>query len=169
MGAPRLSRRRFGAIDVSRPPAVQCIRREPPPPDGRSPEIVISLLRVLTTAMFHVEHALAAGNSRNRPQPLRVTYPGPAALPLPLGGFQCNASRRQLSCSFSLACPIPAAPAQTSTSRGSFTVVFRDGHRQSFNLADIERLEFAAAIPAGLISVPGPTSSANGMSVRETG
>jgi hypothetical protein len=52
---------------------------------------------------------------------------------------------------------IPAAPAQTSTSPGSFTVVFKDGHRQSFNLADIERLEFPAAIPAGLISVPSPS------------
>lgn len=54
-------------------------------------------------------------------------------------------------------CLIPAAPAQAKDSPGSLTVVFKDGHRQSISLADIERLEFPAAVPAGLISVPGPS------------
>jgi len=36
-------------------------------------------------------------------------------------------------------------------------IIFKDGHRQSLNLGDVERLEFPGAIPAGLISVPGPS------------
>jgi hypothetical protein len=51
---------------------------------------------------------------------------------------------------------IPAANAAPPT-RPSVVIVFKDGHRQSFALADIERLEFPAAVPAGLISTPGPS------------
>lgn len=39
-----------------------------------------------------------------------------------------------------------APPAKAST--GTLVVVFKDGHRQTFNLADIERIEFPAAAAA---------------------
>jgi hypothetical protein len=39
-----------------------------------------------------------------------------------------------------------AAPAKSSV--GSIVIVFKDGHRQSFNLADIERIEFPGAAVA---------------------
>jgi len=40
-----------------------------------------------------------------------------------------------------------AAPASKSSS-GTIVIVFKDGHRQSFNLSDIERVEFPAAAVA---------------------
>src|SRR5579863_312700 len=40
--------------------------------------------------------------------------------------------------------PKPAAAASKSGS-GTIVIVFKDGHRQSFNLSDIERVEFPAA------------------------
>jgi len=51
---------------------------------------------------------------------------------------------------------IPAANA-APPAKPSVVIVFKDGHRQSFPLADIQRLEFPAAVPAGLISTPGPS------------
>lgn len=47
-----------------------------------------------------------------------------------------------------------AAPRQ-KTAPGSLVIVFKDGHRQTFNLADIERLEY----PAGTLAASdmGPT------------
>lgn len=51
----------------------------------------------------------------------------------------------------------PAAPKSVS---GSIVLVFRDGHRQSFNLSEIERIEFSgasvAADAASSVSVPLP-------------
>ena len=38
-----------------------------------------------------------------------------------------------------------AAPASPKNSSGTMVLVFRDGHRQTFNLSDIERVEFPAA------------------------
>lgn len=55
-----------------------------------------------------------------------------------------------------LAAILPAARAQSSGSN-SLVIVFRDGHRQTLNLNDIERLEFPGPVPAGLLSVPGPS------------
>jgi len=55
-----------------------------------------------------------------------------------------------------LLAPIPAAHA-APPAKPSVVIVFRDGHRQSIPLADIERLEFPAAVPPGLISTPGPS------------
>lgn len=53
---------------------------------------------------------------------------------------------------------LPGALAQTSGAKSdSLVIVFKDGHRQSVPLANIERLEFPAAVPAGLISTPGPS------------
>ncbi len=51
----------------------------------------------------------------------------------------------------------PTASAQLKPGQNNVVIVFKDGHRQSFNLADIQRLEFSGAVPAGLISVPGPS------------
>ncbi|HTX77204.1 MAG TPA: hypothetical protein VMD29_13425 [Terracidiphilus sp.] len=49
---------------------------------------------------------------------------------------------------------IHAAPAKSAA--GSIVIVFKDGHRQSFNLADIERIEFpgAAVIPSAGANEP---------------
>jgi hypothetical protein len=38
-----------------------------------------------------------------------------------------------------------APPASSKGVPGTLTIVFKDGHRQSFNLAEIERVEFPAA------------------------
>jgi len=40
---------------------------------------------------------------------------------------------------------LAAPPASPKTAPGSIVIVFKDGHRQSFNLADIVRVEFPAA------------------------
>ena len=52
---------------------------------------------------------------------------------------------------------LPAAQTQTGSRPNTLVIVYKDGHRQSLNLTDIERLEFPAAVPAGLISTPGPS------------
>jgi len=48
------------------------------------------------------------------------------------------------------------APAQKATP-GAIVIVFKDGHRQSFNLADIERVEFPTAGSEGAASTSGPS------------
>jgi hypothetical protein len=52
---------------------------------------------------------------------------------------------------------LPAAEAQTGSRPNTLVLVFKDGHRQSVNLNEIQRLEFPGAVPAGLISTPGPS------------
>lgn len=49
-----------------------------------------------------------------------------------------------------------AAPPATAAGE-TLVIVFKDGHRQSLNLADVARMEFPGPVPAGLISVPGPS------------
>ena len=39
-----------------------------------------------------------------------------------------------------------AAPAAAKSSAGTIVIVFKDGHRQAFNLSDIERVEFPATV-----------------------
>jgi hypothetical protein len=46
------------------------------------------------------------------------------------------------------ACGVFGAPASSKPSPGSIVIVFKDGHRQSFNLSDIERVEFPTAASA---------------------
>jgi hypothetical protein len=60
---------------------------------------------------------------------------------------------------FFLAAILPAARAQSAAAprSGSLVIVFRDGHRQTLNLAEIQRLEFPGPVPTGLLSVPGPS------------
>ena len=54
-----------------------------------------------------------------------------------------------------------AAPASSKSTPGTMVIVFKDGHRQAFNLSDIERVEFPApahvadqAVPGGVQSPP---------------
>jgi hypothetical protein len=49
-----------------------------------------------------------------------------------------------------------AAPAPKAAP-GTIVIVFKDGHRQSFNLADIERVEFPTAGSEGTVSSSGPS------------
>jgi len=41
-----------------------------------------------------------------------------------------------------------AAPASSKHGSGTIVIVFKDGHRQTFNLSDIERVEFPAPVLA---------------------
>jgi len=50
-----------------------------------------------------------------------------------------------------------AAPPATASGQGTLVIVYKDGHRQSFNLADIARLEFPGAVQAGSSSTSGPS------------
>jgi hypothetical protein len=52
---------------------------------------------------------------------------------------------------------LPATQAQTGARPNTLVIVFKDGHRQNVSLDSVERLEFPAAVPAGLISTPGPS------------
>ena len=51
-----------------------------------------------------------------------------------------------------------ATPSKSSTS-GTIVIVFKDGHRQSFNLSDIERVEFPAPVQVAQGAAP-PSSEA---------
>lgn len=56
------------------------------------------------------------------------------------------------------ACLPPRAAAQSQNAGGaSVVIVYKDGHRQTLNLADLDRIEFPGPVPAGLLSVPGPS------------
>lgn len=50
-----------------------------------------------------------------------------------------------------------APPSSSGSAQGSLVIVFKDGHRQSFNLADIARVEFPAAAQAGAANASGPS------------
>lgn len=50
----------------------------------------------------------------------------------------------------------PAQPVQSSQS-GTVTVQLKDGHRQTFRLADVERIELTGSVPANLVHYPGPS------------
>ena len=47
--------------------------------------------------------------------------------------------------------------AQGSSRPNTLVIVFKDGHRQSINLSEVQRLEFPGEVPAGIISTPGPS------------
>jgi len=47
-----------------------------------------------------------------------------------------------------------AAPPAPKNSHGTMVIVFKDGHRQSFNLSEIERVEYPATTAAAVESVP---------------
>ncbi len=54
-------------------------------------------------------------------------------------------------------------PTASKSGAGTLVIVFKDGHRQSFNLSDIERVEFpasaAAAVDAGSAGSTSPSRS----------
>jgi hypothetical protein len=50
-----------------------------------------------------------------------------------------------------------APPAKAKAASGVLVIVFKDGHRQSFNLADIDRVEFPASDLAGSANSSGPS------------
>lgn len=56
--------------------------------------------------------------------------------------------------------PLPALTAKAQNrarySSGQVVIVFKDGHRQSFNLSDVSRIEFAGGAP---VADAGPTPS----------
>jgi hypothetical protein len=58
---------------------------------------------------------------------------------------------------FCLAVPFGFAKTPAATQSGTIVIVFKDGHRQSFNLSDIERVEFPAG--AGGVAEKGSANS----------
>ena len=50
-----------------------------------------------------------------------------------------------------------APPASSKGVPGTIVIAFKDGHRQSFNLADIERIEFPTTEQAAIVSPAGPS------------
>jgi len=50
-----------------------------------------------------------------------------------------------------------ASPPAAKPAAGSLVIVFKDGHRQSYNLGDIERVEFPGGDVAGTLSTTGPS------------
>jgi hypothetical protein len=60
--------------------------------------------------------------------------------------------------SLAVSCAFAAAPPASKSSHGTMVIVFKDGHRQSFDLSGIERVEFPAAPATAIASVPGSSS-----------
>jgi hypothetical protein len=58
-----------------------------------------------------------------------------------------------MTASIGTAAPAPAPKAAP----GTVVIVFKDGHRQSFTLADIERVEFPTAGSEGAVGTSGPS------------
>jgi len=56
-------------------------------------------------------------------------------------------------------CAASAAPASSKGNSGTLVIVFKDGHRQTFNLSDIERVEFPAPAHVAEESAPGGVQS----------
>jgi len=52
-----------------------------------------------------------------------------------------------------------AAPASSKSNSGTLVIVFKDGHRQTFNLSDIERVEFPAPAHASEEAPPSSVQS----------
>jgi hypothetical protein len=50
-----------------------------------------------------------------------------------------------------------AAPPATASGQGTLVIVYKDGHKQSFNLADIARIEFPGAVQAESSNASGPS------------
>lgn len=42
---------------------------------------------------------------------------------------------------------------------GSVTVLLKDGHRQTFRVADVDRIELTGSVPSNLVRYPGPSRS----------
>ncbi|HEX4007944.1 MAG TPA: hypothetical protein VHX60_17350 [Acidobacteriaceae bacterium] len=73
-----------------------------------------------------------------------------------------KSAHRSIAVAAILLAALPAAfaaprPAQPASAGNNVVIVFKDGHRQTISLGDIERLEFSGPVPVGLISIPGPS------------
>lgn len=66
-------------------------------------------------------------------------------------GFAALAALLCLAVPGALSSPPPASKS------GTIVIVFKDGHRQAFNLSDIDRVEFP--VPADAVSATGPVNS----------
>jgi hypothetical protein len=58
---------------------------------------------------------------------------------------------------FTIPTTFAAPPTTSKGAPGTLVIVFKDGHRQSFNLADIDRVEFPASDFAASAGSPGPS------------
>ncbi|MGO9336220.1 MAG: hypothetical protein ACLPY1_01805 [Terracidiphilus sp.] len=58
---------------------------------------------------------------------------------------------------FTIPATFAAPPATSKGTPGTIVIVFKDGHRQSFNLADIERVEFPTSDFVGSSGASGPS------------
>jgi len=69
--------------------------------------------------------------------------------------FVCAACLAALLC---LAAPFGFAKTPMASKSGTLVIVFKDGHRQTFNLADIARIEFP--VTADMAAEPAPGNAA---------
>ena len=51
----------------------------------------------------------------------------------------------------------PSGPSDQTGQSGTVTVILRDGHRQTFPLASVTRIEVTGSVPANLVHYPGPS------------
>ncbi|MGD0630607.1 MAG: hypothetical protein ABR987_14845, partial [Terracidiphilus sp.] len=58
---------------------------------------------------------------------------------------------------FTIPAAFAAPPAASKGTPGTIVIVFKDGHRQTFNLADIDRVEFPAGELASSAGSSGPS------------
>jgi len=57
-----------------------------------------------------------------------------------------------------LAASVPApALIDDPSGSGTVTIILKDGHRQTFPLADVNRIELSGSVPANLVHYPGPS------------
>lgn len=74
--------------------------------------------------------------------------------------MQMNARIMALASAICLSLPISCAHAATAkSSQGTLVIVFKDGHRQSYHLSDIEKVEFPATSAQAATSTPALDSS----------
>lgn len=54
---------------------------------------------------------------------------------------------------------IAPRPATAQSNSGTVTVLLKDGHRQTFPLASVDRIELTGSVPSNLVHYPGPSRS----------
>jgi hypothetical protein len=48
-------------------------------------------------------------------------------------------------------------PVWAQSTSDTVVIVFKDGHRETLKLSDLQRMEFSGPVPTGLLSYPGPS------------
>jgi hypothetical protein len=66
-----------------------------------------------------------------------------------------------MAAALALAVPLMGWAAPQKTGPGSIVIVFKDGHRQTFNLSDIERVEFPTSGESSAVTSSGTGPSRN--------